>query len=228
LKKKLHVILLTSLVVFLNFVFTPGFGYGEMIPPGKISVSAPAVSETSPALENSIDPAEYMLGAGDELSIDIWGETNVHHTLAVTPEGDLLIPGVGRVSVSGISLAEAKNTVQNAILQSYKNVPITVSLVKLKKVKVVVAGRVRSPGVYTVFANTRVSEVVDTAGILPDTSSLRNIMITHPDGNTLPVDIFKFTRVGNRCRNPYVLGGDVVFVPSREEFINTVGIYGAV
>ncbi len=227
-RKKSQIFLTVLSAVFLILVCPRAKALGQVIPVEKVSVSAPTPAETTPALEKSIDPMEYVLGAGDEISIDIWGETNIHHSLVVTPEGDLLIPGVGKVSVSGISLTEAKDTVQHAILQSYKKVPVTITLTKLKKVKVIVAGRVRSPGIYSVFANTRVSEVVDTAGILPDTSSLRNIMITHPDGSTTPVDVFKFKRVGKRCRNPYVLGGDVVFVPSLEELINTVGIYGAV
>ncbi len=226
--KKLQTVNLTlSLILFIP-VFVPEFVLGALISPEKISASNPTLTETVPALEKSIDPAEYVLGGGDELSIDIWGETNIHQTLMVTPEGGLLIPGVGRIQVAGENLADAKNVIQNAILQSYKSVPVTVSLIKLKKVKVVVAGRVRSAGIYSVFANTRVSEVVDTAGFIPDSSSLRNIVNTHPDGSITIIDVFKFVRTGDRRRNPYVLGGDVIFVPEREERANTVGIYGAV
>ncbi|HEX7402060.1 MAG TPA: SLBB domain-containing protein [candidate division Zixibacteria bacterium] len=215
------------ILIFLIMVL-PGLGRAQLVAPEKMSVTAPAAVETAPALEKSIDPAEYMLGGGDELSIDVWGETNIHSALTVTPEGDLLIPGVGKVPVAGKSLADARSTIQDALLKYYKNVPITVTLVKLKKVKVIVAGRVESPGVYSVFANTRVSEVVDSAGVIEDSTSLRNILITHVDGNTSVADIFKFKRIGDRNRNPYVLGGDILFVPSQEEHINTIGIYGAV
>ena len=226
--KRPKIIQITSSIIIFILVCIPYLVYGETITPGKIAVSTPNPVETTPALENSIDPAEYMLGAGDELSIDIWGETNIHNTLTVTPEGDLLIPGVGKVSVAGIYLSDAKNTVSEAILQSYKKVPITITLTKLKKVKVIVSGRVRSPGVYSVYANTRISEAVDTAGVIEDSSSLRNIVITHMNGESSIADIFKFIRIGDRIRNPYVQGGDIVFVPSREEDINTIGIYGAV
>ncbi len=222
-KRSLHVLFLISLIMVL-----PALVLAQMVNPEKMSVTAPTTVETPPALEKSIDPAEYILGGGDELSLDVWGQTNIHYTLTVTPEGDLLIPGVGKVPVAGESLAKAKDTIQNALLKYYKNVPITVTLVKLKKVKVIVAGRVESPGVYSVFANTRVSEVVDSAGIIEDSTSLRNILITHVDGSTKVADIFKFRRIGDRSRNPYVLGGDILFVPALEENVNTVGIYGAV
>ncbi|MGB8658019.1 MAG: polysaccharide biosynthesis/export family protein [Candidatus Zixiibacteriota bacterium] len=184
--------------------------------------------EAAPILEKSIDPSEYVVGAGDVLSIDVWGEINVHHTLTVTPEGSLLIPGVGRIQVGGERLADAKNTVQEAVLKSYRSVPVTITLLKLKKVKVIVAGTVRVPGVYTVTANTRVSEAIDIAGGFTDSSSTRNITVTHPDGSAIVADVYRFKRLGDRNKNPYLLGGDVVFVPAIEKQINTVGIYGAV
>jgi len=215
-------------LVLLNSVLTLNRVQGEDITPEEVSIPTSSIMEPVQVLEKSIDPAEYVLGTGDKLSLDIWGETNVHHTLTVTPEGDLLIPRVGRVQVGGEYLAKAKNIIQEAVLQSYKNVPVTITLLNLRRVKVIVAGAVKAPGIYSVYANTRVSEVINSAGRFLGNSSLRNIVVTHPDGNTTIVDVFRFGRIGDRSRNPYVLGGDVIFVPAREGNINTVGIYGAV
>ena len=214
--------------LFLHLVLLPSRASGEEVTSGEVSISPPIIAEPIQVLEKSIDPAEYVLGSGDMLSIDVWGEINVHHTLGVTPEGNLLIPGVGTVQVGGEYLADAKNIIQEAVLRSYKSVPVTITLLKLKRVKVIVAGAVKAPGIYSVFANTRVSEVIDIAGGFMDNSSFRNILVTHPDGTTTFADVFKFKRLGNRSRNPYILSGDVIFVPTRESHINTVGIYGAV
>jgi polysaccharide export outer membrane protein len=100
--------------------------------------------------------------------------------------------------------------------------------VGLRRFKVSVAGAVRAPGIYSVFANTRISEVIATAGGFLENSSLRNIMVTHSEGTVSKADVLKFWRSGDRARNPYVLGGDLIFVPAREININTCGIYGAV
>jgi len=201
---------------------------GEEVTAKEISIPAPTFTEPTQILEKSIDPAEYVLGTGDELSLDIWGETNVHQITTVTPEGDILIPGVGSVQVGGKHLADAKNIIQEAVLKSYKSVPVTVTLFKLKKVKVIVTGAVQAPGIYSVFANTRVSEVISQAGGFLDNSSLRNIILTRLDSSVTIVDVSRFLRIGDRSKNPYVFGGDVVFVPTRDNHINTVGIYGAV
>jgi polysaccharide export outer membrane protein len=190
------------------------------------SVSLPAGGEQT--LEKSIEPEEYIVGTGDILSIDIWGEININYTLGITPEGNLLIPRVGSVDVGGKSLKEAKEIIQEAVMKPYKNVKVTITLVRLRRFKVSVAGAVKAPGIYSAFANTRVSEVIATAGGFLENSSLRNILITHPDGMVVKADVFRFWRIGDRTKNPYVFGGDLIFVPAKEININTCGIYGAV
>jgi polysaccharide export outer membrane protein len=194
-------------------------------------LALPSISPTPEGeqiLEKSIDPEEYVVGTGDVLSVDLWGEINLNHQLKITPEGNLLIPRVGRVEVGGRSLREAKELIQEAVMKSYKNVKVTVTLVELRKFKVSVAGAVKTPGIYAVLANTRVSEVITQAGGLLENSSGRNIEITHADGSISKADVLKFWKTGERTRNPYVLGGDLVLVPAKETDINACGIYGAV
>ena len=226
-KERLKFFLIFSLIL-LNSIFPLNRIHGQVVTPEKVSILSSATGEPMQVLEKSIDPAEYILGTGDELSIDIWGELNIHHTLSVTPEGNLLIPRVGKVQVGGEYLAEAKNTIREAILRSYRNARVTITLLKLRRVKVVVAGAVKAPGIYSVYANTRVSEAIDITGGFLENSSRRNIILTRPDKSKTTVDVFRFKRIGDRSRNPYVFGGEVIFVPAREISINAVGIYGAV
>ena len=190
------------------------------------SVLPPAEGEQ--ILEKSIDPEEYVAGTGDVLSIDLWGEINLSHQLKITPEGNLLIPRVGTVEVGGKMLEEAKDIIREAVMKSYKNVKVTVTLVELRKFKVSVTGAVRVPGIYSVFANTRVSEVLEKSGGFLENSSRRNIAIIHSDGTISKADVFKFQKTGDRISNPYVLGGDLILIPAREANINTCGIYGGV
>lgn len=212
--------------ILLFSVFLCSQGQGQN--PEGIIISTPVAGPLDQVLESSVDPAEYMLGTGDELSIDIWGEINAHHSLTVTPEGTLLIPGVGMVQLGGESLAKTKDLISQTVLKSYRNAQVTVTLLKLKMVKVIVAGAAETTGVYPIYSNTRVSEVIAEAGGFLDEASRRNIKVTHPDGSISTIDVFRFERIGDRSKNPYVQGGDVIFVPLRDNKVNTVGVYGAV
>jgi len=226
-KKRLRLFLILSLVL-LSSIFALDRIRGQDVTPQEVTISTPVTAEPMQVLEKSIDPEEYVLGTGDKLSIDIWGELNVHHTLTITPEGNLLIPKVGRVQVAEEPLIKAKNVIRAAILRSYRNAQVTITLVELRMVKVAVAGAINAPGIYSVYANTRVSEVIDIAGRFLENSSRRNIILTRPDSSTAVVDMFRFERIGDRSKNPYIFGGDAIFVPTKEDNINTVGIYGAV
>jgi polysaccharide export outer membrane protein len=228
LRKKTFILLLFSLFILSNLLLIPTCVQSQDIRSEEISALRSEETETSPTLERSIDPSEYLVGAGDEISIDIWGQIYIHHLLTVTPEGDLLIPRVGKVEVGEKLLADAKQVIRSAVLKSYRNAQVTISLVGLRKVKVTVAGAVKAPGIYPVYAYTRASEVIEEASGFLENSSRRNIVLTRSNGSTIKVDVFLSQRLGDRSRDPHVFGGDALFVPTGEDNINTVGIYGAV
>lgn len=178
-------------------------------------------------LEKTVDPKKYILGPGDVLAINLW-EEYLSYNLSVTPEGNLLIPQVGSIKVSGLSLEKASEMIKEKILSKYKNVTLTVTLVSLRKFKVAVTGAVKNPGTYSVFANERISEIIQRAGGFSENSSMRNIIVKREDGSSFKVDIMKFLVTGDKSKNPYALDGDVIYVPVREKSIYIYAIYGAV
>ena len=58
-------------------------------------------------LEGAISPDQYILGPGDELGISIIMGENLTLPIKITPTGDIFIPTVGLVNVSGLTLNNA-------------------------------------------------------------------------------------------------------------------------
>ena len=139
-------VVLILVFALLSWLFMPERSRGQVVPSEEVSLSTPARPEPTRVLEKSIDPAEYLVGGGDELSIDIWGQINVHHVLTVTPEGNLLVPRVGRIQVGEMCLSDAKEVIRKEILRSFRNAEVTITLLNLRMVKVTVAGAVGTPG----------------------------------------------------------------------------------
>jgi polysaccharide export outer membrane protein len=192
-------------------------------------ISKPAeIPETEPALEEAVDPEEYIVGPGDVISIVLGDEFQTNYSLKVTADGMILIPRINTLFITGKSLEEVKSLVREAVLKKHKNIEVTVSLVNLRRFKVSVTGAVENPGTYSGFANERVSEIIKRAGGGLQNSSARNIILRRKDGSEKRVDILKFLRAGQNDRNPYLLDGDIIWVPFRENLIHTCGIYGAV
>ncbi|MCI0512884.1 SLBB domain-containing protein [candidate division KSB1 bacterium] len=59
-------------------------------------------------------------------------------------------------------------------------------------------------------------------------ASKRNIQLLRHDGQKLNVDLLKFMQGGDASDNPYLLDGDVVFVPTKQFEVGQVAIWGAV
>jgi len=71
------------------------------------------------ALESNVDPKEYVVGPGDVLILNLWGQASQSIPLEVTPEGQVLVPYIGGIMVGEMMLAEAKEEILRAVGKSY-------------------------------------------------------------------------------------------------------------
>jgi protein involved in polysaccharide export with SLBB domain len=179
------------------------------------------------AQDRIIDPQQYFIGPGDELTIFFYGGYTRENRILITPEGSALIPDFGEIYLGQITLKEAKEKILNALGRRYRNVEISVTLSKLRKLKVSVDGEVNFPGVYTVTSMDRITEAIQLAGGLTEGGSERNIRVIR-NGEVREADLLSFARAGDEDANPYLLEGDKIFVPPRRTNIGLVEIYGAV
>ncbi|HLW50810.1 MAG TPA: polysaccharide biosynthesis/export family protein, partial [Sphingobacteriaceae bacterium] len=72
----------------------------------------------SPSL-NIPTPENYIIGAGDQLLIDVYGASQQSYDLDVDPEGRVFIPNVGPVEVGGASVAAATARLKTALSRIY-------------------------------------------------------------------------------------------------------------
>jgi protein involved in polysaccharide export with SLBB domain len=176
------------------------------------------------ALEQSVDPATYILGPGDGVYLSVYAIHGFDEDLTVTPEGRLLIPVIGSVAVAGYTITEAEKRVKQALAKDYKSPDVSLSLRHLRPMKVSVVGDVLSPGIQTTTALQRVSEVVDRSGGFKLSSSLRNIEVRTPTGSLRTrADLVRYYALGDLAANPTIEGGDVIVVPSAKKYILVSG-----
>ena len=105
---------------------------------------------------NMPTPANYILGPGDEIIIDIWGnsELNVRYTIA--PDGHITVPGLGRIQLSGMRVDQATAHLRNAFSSIYSDLDspqprtfLAISVGNVRTIRVNVMGEVVAPGTYT-------------------------------------------------------------------------------
>ncbi|RPI06709.1 MAG: hypothetical protein EHM64_02065 [Ignavibacteriae bacterium] len=207
-----------------------------------------------PALEGPVDPEKYYIGPSDLLSVNIWISPPLNFTLSVTPEGTLIIPTVGEVSVADVTLALAKKRIINEINKKYLSGKPSVTLLNPRSIMVTVTGAVRNPGKYILNATDRVDKAVTMAnknqkdilaepksvsmiaGIRKDDSkefdernqSKRNIRLTRRSGEKQRTDILRYYATKEDQWNPLLREGDEIFVPRIDPNTNIFAIYGGV
>jgi len=185
----------------------------------------PPASGDEVLLAGPIDPKTYRVGPGDEFRLLVPGLFGDGIPLVVDAEGGVLLPGsAGRAMMGGLTLEEARTQVGSALGAIVRKREFALSLVRPRRFKVYVTGAVRDPGVQEASAATRVSEVVDRAGLLPD-GSRREIRIQRVSGEVLTADLAAFSGLGQLAANPFLDGGYVIRVAYRGP---EVGIFGGV
>lgn len=190
-----------------------------------------------PPYDMKVDTNSYVLGPGDVLNVGVWGANPVSYNLSITPEGSLIIPTFGEIQLSGLTLAKAKEVARKKLGAQFKNSTITLTLIYPRTFYVVVAGKVKTPGRYTVTSFDRVDKAFmmanmpknqyDTTVVLPK-FSLRRIKLIHTDGTTENVDLLKFYTAGSLKDDPYLREGDAIIVPEEDFASGSISISGGV
>ncbi|MEW5702869.1 MAG: SLBB domain-containing protein [Candidatus Zixiibacteriota bacterium] len=198
------------------------------VPVGKPAEEpGPTIAPEMPAyLDQVVDPAEYTVGPGDKLLINVWSERPDQFAVAITPEATVIVPNVGEIGVKGMTLKGVKEAVIAQLQAFFPRADISVTLTEVRRFRVTVTGAVKRPGLHIVTANTRASEVLETAG-LRDDGSWREIRLQRRD-TTIIVDLGAFERLGLREANPYLAEGDVLVASPRDPRWGTVEIFGSV
>lgn len=172
--------------------------------------------QTSGLLAREIDPNTYIVGPNDVLTVSVWTSESIHVDVVVSPEGRVVFPRAGVVDVKGLTLAQVQDTIANRAQNIYRNAKTNVSLKRLREFKVYVLGAVAVPSVVSATAADRVFDILERAGGILDTGSIRGIQLFR-EGQSQPiiVDLQRYMAYGDERGNPTVLGGDRLIVPLR-------------
>ncbi|MCH8496370.1 MAG: SLBB domain-containing protein, partial [Balneolales bacterium] len=111
--------------------------------------------------ESELDPDTYVLGPLDALSVSIQGSANlIFRGLTINPTGDITIPTIGGIRVSGLTLTEASATIRDAIQPVYANNDVVTTLDIPRNIVVHMLGDVPQPGVRFMPAFSRLNVMV--------------------------------------------------------------------
>ena len=168
-------------------------------------------------------PADYILGAGDQVIIDVWGASQMTFDNIISPEGFVVIEGVGRVKLAGLTVAKAGEHVNSVLNEYYSGSSISLSIGEIRNVKVEIVGEVVAPGSYTLSAFSTLFNALYMAGGISDLGSLREINVYRNGKSVSRIDVYDYIMNGNNAGNIRLQDNDLIVVGPYNAIVNIQG-----
>ena len=182
-----------------------------------------AVAGTAP-LDVPVGP-DYVVGPGDGLTIDLWGGISQTLTRTVGPDGHLTLPEAGDIQIAGLTLERAQQLIQQELRKQFRDAQVSVTLSRLRTIRIYVVGDVQRPGAYEVSSLASPLSALYASGGPTSVGSLRTVK--HYRGKQLlsTIDLYDFLLHGMQNGEDRLQGGDTLVVPPAGP---QVAIWGAV
>src|SRR6185312_8148198 len=109
-------------------------------------------------------PADYVIGAGDELEVQLYGSQNRTLHLIVGRDGRVNFPEIGPINVQGQLFNTVKSSIETQVARKMIGVQASVSMRDTRAIRVFVLGEARQPGSYTISGLGTITSALYAAG----------------------------------------------------------------
>jgi polysaccharide export outer membrane protein len=157
--------------------------------------------------------SDYVLGPGDNLVVHLWGRAENEYNLTVDRDGKVFIPKAGEIVAWGMTVDGFKAAVQRKLSAIYTDFQLTVSLGRIRSIRIYLTGEVNKPGAYTVSSLTSLFNALYLAQGPTPNGSMRDIRLMRSGKAVAHVDLYRFLLEGDNTTDVRLETGDAIFVP---------------
>lgn len=167
-------------------------------------------------------PEDYVLGPGDELTIDIWGATQQYISLKVSPDGYVRPEQLSPIYVNGLTIDQARDKVADRLSQIYSGIKAStdqgpsifyqISLSGIRTINVTIVGNVNNPGNYALNSLSTVFTALHASGGPSENGTFRHIRVIRDNKLIREVDLYEFLVQGIKQGDIRLQNGDVILV----------------
>ncbi|HKZ57915.1 MAG TPA: SLBB domain-containing protein [Thermodesulfovibrionales bacterium] len=156
---------------------------------------------------------DYVIGPGDEIRITVWGRIEGQWSAVVDRDGNINIPKVGILGVTGLSFKELKDLLYKEFSKYYTGFEMNVSMAVLRTIRVYIVGNAERPGAYTVSSLSTIVNALFEAGGPSKTGTMRDIQVKRNGKTFVHFDLYDFLLKGDKTKDLRLLPEDVIFIP---------------
>ena len=172
---------------------------------------------TFQANSNISTPSDYILGTGDNIYVDIYGESESYFNGQISPEGEVIFENIGPINLNGLDIKMAKRRLKSKFSKVYSGLAnnrtfINVSIGVPRTIKVNIVGEVNLPGTYSFSALNTVYNAIYVAGGINENATLRDIKVFRKNKLINTVDIYNYLNSGDGSSNVRLENDDLILV----------------
>lgn len=168
-------------------------------------------------------PANYVLGSGDQVIIDVWGVSQAIVDEEISPDGIIVVEGYGPLRLAGKTITEANEYVKGVLGEIYRDSQISLTVGTIRTIQVQVMGEVVAPGTYTLSALSTAFNAMYAAGGISEYGTLRAIKVYRNSKLISTIDIYEYILNGNTAGNVRLQDDDVIIVGAYDALVNIQG-----
>lgn len=171
------------------------------------------IEEAKPAL--AVSP-EYIIGDSDVIHVNVWKEPEVSQTVVVRTDGNISLPLINEVKVSGMTPLQIQNVVAEKLKGFLNNPQVTVTVIEIRSKRAFITGEVSRPGGYSLNAQTTILQLIAQAGGFTPFAKRDGIVVLRTEDGKQTRLKFKYKEVvqGKKTEQNIALHpGDTVVVP---------------
>jgi polysaccharide export outer membrane protein len=182
----------------------------------------PKVPSYDYAKEPDPRKAEYTLGIGDELAINVWENPGLTTDAVIRPDGTITMPLIGDLKAAGETPSSLKAMIGKRLTDFIKlpsgGSEITVAVRGANSYRITIAGEVIRPGVVTADYYVTVVQAVALAGGFTRYAKRNEMMLQRRDPKSgeqrnIPL-VYDLLASGERPdMNLVLIAGDSLYVP---------------
>jgi protein involved in polysaccharide export with SLBB domain len=156
---------------------------------------------------------DYVIGPDDEIRIAIWGKIDGQWMARVDRNGNINLPKIGVLGVTGLSFEQLKELLNREFSKYYNGFEMNVSMGSLRTIRVYVVGNVNRPGSYTVSSFATLVNALIEAGGPSKIGTMRDIQVKRNGKTVVHFDMYDLLLSGDKTKDVKLMPEDVIFVP---------------
>ena len=158
-------------------------------------------------------PSDYIVGAGDELQVQLYGNQNRTLRLTVGRDGRINFPELGPITVGGQRFTQVQSSIEARVPGQMVGTRASVTMGDTRSIRIYVFGEAKRPGSYTISGLGTITSALFAAGGVKPIGSLRDIQLKRNGKLVRSFDLYDMLIRGDSTDDAKLLPGDIVLIP---------------